>query len=141
MQPGWRSCRSRLGPAVVATLIAQASNPVEPIGTVVVRLTETRTAGSPSAEATPQPDDAPTLTGPAVTVLVEGANVRSGPGTDFPVVGGLYENEQAALLGRNLGGDWVQVELPESVGWIFAPLVETSVPIAELPVVEAPDSR
>ena len=135
---GLEIVQESLGPAVVATLIAEASSPVEPIGTVVVRLTETRTAGSPSAEATPQPDDAPTLTGPAITVLVEGANVRAGPGTDFPVVGGLYENEQAALLARNPGGDWVQVQLPESVGWIFAQLVETSVPIAELPVVEPP---
>ena len=135
---GLEIVQESLGPAVVATLIAQASNPVEPIGTVVVRLTETRTAGSPSAEATPQPDDAPTLTGPAVTVLVEGANVRSGPGTDFPVVGGLYENEQAALLGRNQTGDWLQLQLPESVAWIFAPLVQTTVPIAELPVVDPP---
>ena len=119
-------------------MIAEASKPQESLATVAARLTATRTADSPSAAATPQPDDAPTLTGPAITVLVEGANVRAGPDTDFPVVGGLYENEQAALLGRNLGGDWVQVQLPESVGWIFAPLVETSVPIAELPVVDPP---
>ena len=133
---GLEIVQESLGPAVVATLIAEASSPVEPIGTVVVRLTETRTADSPSAEAAPQPDDAPTLTGPRITVLVEGANVRAGPGTDFPVVGGLYENEQAALLARNPDGDWVQVQLPESVGWIFSSLVETSVPIDELPVVE-----
>jgi hypothetical protein len=133
---GLEIVQESLGPAVVATLIAEASKPVEPIGTVVVRLTQTRTADSPSAAATPQPDTAPAITGPSVTVVVEGANVRSGPGTGFAVVGGLYENEQAALLGRNLGGDWVQVQLPESVGWIFAPLVETSVPIAELPVVD-----
>ena len=135
---GLEIVQESLGPAVVATLIAEASKPVEPIGTVVVRLTQTRTADSPSAAATPQPDTAPAITGPSVTVVVEGANVRAGPSTDFPVVGGLYENEQAALLGRNQSGDWVQVQLPDSVGWIFAPLVQTTVPIAELSVIDPP---
>ena len=135
---GLEIVQESLGPAVVATLIAEASNPVEPIGTVVVRLTETRTADSASAEAAPQPDEAPTFTGPAITVLAEGANVRAGPSTDFPIVGGLYEGERAALLARNAGGDWVQIQLPETVGWIYAPLVETSVPVADLAVVEPP---
>ena len=134
---GLEIVQESLGPAVVATMIADASKPQEPLATVVVRLTATRTADGPSAGGTPEPDDAPTLTGPLVTILVEGANVRAGPGTDFAVVGGLYENEQAALLARNRSGDWVQVQLPESVGWIFAALVETNVPIAELPVVDA----
>ena len=64
--------------------------------------------------------------------------MRAGPGTAFPVVGGLYREEQAALLGRNQAGDWLQVQLPDSRGWIFAPLVETSLPIAELEVVDPP---
>ena len=97
-----------LGPAVVATLIAEASKPQDPITTVVVRLTATTTAAAPE------------ITGPAVTVLVEGANLRAGPGTDFPVVGGLYQNESAPLLGRNQTGDWLQVQLPDGLGWIFA---------------------
>ena len=117
-----------LGPAVVATLIAEASKPQDPIATVVARLTP-----SPSP-----PDTAPEITGPAVTVLVEGANLRAGPGTDFPVVGGLYQNESAALLGRNQTGDWLQIELPDGPAWIFAPLVQTTVPIAELPLIDPP---
>ena len=43
------------------------------------------------------------------------------PATDFPVAGGLYQNEKAALLGRNQNGDWLQVQLPETTAWIFAP--------------------
>ena len=120
-----------LGPAVVATLIAEASKPQDPITTVVVRLTATTTAPPP-------PLPAPEITGPAVTVLVEGANLRAGPGTDFPVVGGLYQNESAPLLGRNQTGDWLQVQLPDGPAWIFAPLVETTLPIAELPLIDPP---
>ncbi len=128
-----------LGPAVVATLIAEASKPQDPISTVVVSLTATSAAASASPRTTPAPTDAaPEITGPAVTVLVEGANLRAGPGTDFPIVGGLYQNEKAALLGRNQSGDWLQLQLPASIAWIFAPLVETNVPIAELPLVDAP---
>ena len=118
-----------LGPAVVATLIAEASKPQAPITTVTVRLTAT---------TTPQPPAAAQITGPAVTVIVEGANLRTGPGTDFPVVAGLYRDEQAALLGRNQTGDWLQIQLPQTTAWIFAPLVQTTVPIADLPLIDPP---
>ena len=135
---GLEVVQESLGPAVVATMIAEASKPQESLATVAARLTATRTVDSPSAAATPQPDTAPAITGPSVTVVVEGANVRSGPGTDFPIVGGLYQNEQAALLGRNQSGDWLQIQLPETTAWIFAPLVQTTVPIADLPLIDPP---
>ncbi len=91
---GLEVVQESLGPAVVATMIAESSKPQESLATVAARLTATRTVDSPSAAATPQPDTAPAITGPSVTVVVEGANVRSGPGTDFPIVGGLYQNER-----------------------------------------------
>ena len=121
-----------IGPAAVATLIAEASRPQEPITTVVARLTP---APPPPL---PRPSPSPEITGPAVTVLVEGANLRTGPGTDFPVVAGLYQDESAALLGRNQTGDWLQIQLPDGPAWIFAPLVQTTVPIAELPLIDPP---
>ena len=135
---GLEVVQESLGPAVVATMIAESSKPQESLATVAARLTATRTVDSPSAAATPQPDTAPAITGPSVTVVVEGANVRSGPGTDFPIVGGLYQNEKAALLGRNQTGDWLQIQLPETTAWIFAPLVQTTVPIADLPLIDPP---
>ncbi len=135
-----------LGPAVVATLIAEASKPQESISAVTVRLTATAAASTASAstgDASPQttpvpPAAAPEITGPAITIIVEGANLRTGPGTDYPVVGGLYQDEKAPLLGRNQNGDWLQVQLPETIAWIFAPLVETTLPIAELPFIDPP---
>ena len=122
-----------LGPAVVATLIAEASKPQDPITTVVVRLTPAPPPPHPRRSPSPE------ITGPAVTILVEGANLRAGPGTDFPVVGGLYQNESAPLLGRNQTGDWLQIQLPAMAsGWIFATLVETTLPIADLPLIDPP---
>lgn len=125
-----------LGPAVVATLIAEANKPPDPVGTVVAKLTPTTASTAASTQGTAAPAATPSPTGPLITVVVEGANVRAGPGTEFEVVGGLYQEEQARLLGRSQAGDWLQVELPDSVGWIFAPLVEASVPLDEVPVVE-----
>ena len=132
-----------LGPALVATLIAEASKPQVPISTVVVRLTATTAAtGDASPQTTPAPPAAaPEITGPAITIIVEGANLRTGPGTDFPVVGGLYQDDKAPLLGRNQNGDWLQVQLPETTAWIFAPLVQTTLPIADLPTIEPPPNN
>ncbi|MDE0431207.1 MAG: SH3 domain-containing protein [Caldilineaceae bacterium] len=132
---GLEVVQDSLGPVAVATLIAQASQPQQPLATAAVTPSP---ANGASARTAPQEDAPPSLTGPAVTVVVEGANVRAGPGTDFPVVGLLYANDRAALLGRSQAGDWLHVRLPDSLGWIFAPLVETSLPIADLPVVDPP---
>ena len=134
-----------LGPAIVATLIAEASKPQESISAVTVRLTATAAAastGDASPQTTPAPPAAdPEITGPAITIIVEAANLRTGPGTDFPVVGGLYQNDKAPLLGRNQNGDWLQVQLPETTAWIFAPLVQTTLPIADLPTIDLPPNN
>ena len=130
-----------LGPAIVATLIAQASQPQEPLSAVVARLTPT--ASEPlTPEVTPAVSPAlPPAVPLSLTVIVEGANLRAGPGTDYPVVGGLNRDATAALLGRNESGDWLQIQLPDRPAWIFAPLVETTVPIADLPTVAPPPSN
>ncbi len=128
-----------LGPAVVATLIAQASQPQAPI-TVATPATATPAQTDPSA-ADPAPTAAPQITGPAVTVIVEGANLRAGPGTDYPVVSVLYQDDTAPLLGRNQTADWLQIDLPTGAAWIFAPLVQTSVPIPDLPQIDPPPNN
>ncbi|MCY3897085.1 MAG: SH3 domain-containing protein [Caldilineaceae bacterium] len=132
-----------LGPAVVATLIAQASQPQTPI--VLPAATPTPAAPSDDAQspatAAAAPTAAPEITGPAVTVIVEGANLRAGPGTDYPVVGGLYQDARAPLLGRNQSGDWLQLQLPDGPAWIYAPLVQTTTPIPDLPTIDPPSNN
>ena len=135
---GLEVVQDSLGPVAVATLIAEAGRPQQPLATVAVTPLPAGGAPGPSAATAPEADAPPSSTGPAVTVVVEGANVRAGPGTGFPVVGLLYRNEKAALLGRSQAGDWLHVRLPDSLGWIFAPLVETSLPVNDLPVVDPP---
>ena len=118
-----------LGPAVVATLIAEASKPQTPI---------TLAAASPTPGPPPLTPAVPPAVSPAVTVIVEGANLRAGPGTDYPVVNVLYQDDTAPLLGRNQSGDWLQLDRPTGPAWIFAPLVQTTVPIPDLPLINPP---
>lgn len=73
----------------------------------------------------------PTLTGPAV--VIEQANLRAGPGTDYERMGNAEPGELVTLTGRNAAGDWYQLA---SGAWIAAFLVEGAP--AGLPVVAAP---
>lgn len=86
--------------------------------------------------ATPTPMEG-ALTSPSALAL-NGLNVRSGPGTDYPIITGLAAGEAAAINGQNTGGDWWQVALANgSTGWVYAPLVEVQGSTANVAVVEA----
>lgn len=70
------------------------------------------------------------------------ANLRSGPGTNYPVVGSVSQGQALDVVARNPAGDWLQLG---SNAWIFASLVSgaptglsvaTNIPAP--PVVAAP---
>jgi hypothetical protein len=93
--------------------------------------------------------DIPTVTsspsGPIVTVNPDQdqINVRSGPGTDYPVVGVLVAGQRVPAFGRSAGGDWVQVSYPGvqgGVAWVYSFLVtvEGALPILEPPPTPTP---
>ena len=68
----------------------------------------------------------------------EQINVRSGPSTDYPVVGVLVAGQSMPALGRSVGGDWVQIVYPGvegGVAWVYAYLVSVN---STLSVVEPP---
>jgi uncharacterized protein YgiM (DUF1202 family) len=58
------------------------------------------------------------------------ANLRSGPGTTFNVVGSAPLGTQLTIVGRNADSDWFRLS---DGSWIFAALVDN--PPANLPVV------
>ncbi len=73
---------------------------------------------TPTAAATPLPAN-PFVTGAQLI------NVRSGPGTDYLLLGALDTDENAELIGKNAAGDWWQVRLDDgTVGWVLGQLVE-----------------
>ena len=91
----------------------------------------------------------PTVTGTPsgalakVTMEQDQINVRSGPSTDYPIIGVLIAGQQVPALGRSVGGDWVQIAYPGvegGVAWVYAPLVtlDGSVRVVEPPPTPTP---
>lgn len=76
---------------------------------------------------------APAAPGPATATVLLGANLRSGPSTDFGIVGAAQQGETVTLVGRNADSTWFQTE---AGAWVFAQLLDNAP--ADLPVVETP---
>ncbi len=47
-------------------------------------------------------------------------NVRSGPGTIFPVLGRLSEGQSFPITGKNENGDWWEFDYNGKTGWVIA---------------------
>ena len=80
----------------------------------------------------PEPTPAPTPAAPAASVNA-GANLRSGPSTDYPILGGIPAGQAVTITGISADGTWYQLS---DGSWVFGQLVTN--PPAGLPVVEAP---
>ncbi len=103
----------------------------------------------PPPTATPSPSPEPTATPspspqPAPMIGLDQAattpiNVRSGPGTDYPVLDQLQPGQTAPVTGRNEDNSWWQISLESGVtGWVFGQLVSLTgggegVPVAQVP--------
>lgn len=84
---------------------------------------------------TPPPS---TPTGPvAVVNVARGANVRSGPGTDYKVLGAEPYGTIMPIVGRDAHALWWQVDLPHVPGWVSNSVVDAR-NTANVPVVDAP---
>lgn len=102
---------------------ATDESPTPIIETVVV--TETPAAvqdTADTAEEAPAAADAPVLQAPTaepgqptMTALVD-LNVRTGPGTNYPVVGALRAGTSALIVGRSPSGFWWKIECPPGAG-------------------------
>ncbi len=98
---------------------------------------ETNAAPAPTATLAPLADTGVTAT---VAVTDSRLNVRSGPGTDYRVVGKARPGETFAAAGRNDDSSWVQItggSLDTGRGWVAAEFVQLSAPIEQLPVTSA----
>ncbi|MFZ5911570.1 MAG: CARDB domain-containing protein [Chloroflexota bacterium] len=94
------------------------------------------TEAPPAAEATAQP----TACSPTVTATTN-ANVRSGPGTDYAVVGSLPLGGTAAVAGRNDANTWWYIDFPGGAGghaWIAGSVTTASCLPDVVAVIAAP---
>ena len=62
--------------------------------------------------------------------------MRSGPGTNFDVVGQLGFDEQAPIVGRNAENTWWQILDNGTLGWVidFYVVLEDNVDINRIPI-------
>lgn len=94
-----------------------------PTDTPVPPPTETPIPPTPvPAEPTPVPTDTPAPVA-RMTITNQTANVRSGPGTQYPVIGSVNQGMQFDVTGKNAAGDWFQFCCVNGeVGWMFSQL-------------------
>lgn len=130
------------GPTITSTALPAVVTftPVPPTATNPPIPTATETP-----PATPRPEVTATEEAPAameppesdakVTVLGE-MNIRSGPGTDYEVIGDAVAGEEFAITGKNSEGNWWQLDFRGESGWIFAPYV-IAADAEDVPVVGA----
>jgi PKD repeat protein len=121
------------GPSAQTTFDLSSAQPT-PTGTPTP--TETLVP-IPTLAPTPTPTPGPTV--PTALVKVN-SNIRSGPGTSYPVEGMLLAGQSAEITGVSADGAWWQLSsagMPNGLGWVAASSV-TAQDTQNVPEVVAP---
>jgi hypothetical protein len=92
----------------------------------------TDTLAAPAATDTP-----PQPTGPVLNILVP-ANVRSGPGINYPVVGGVQAGSTQTAVGRDGSAQWYVIDYLGGQGWVSNQVSAYTGDTNALPVIQAP---
>jgi serine/threonine-protein kinase len=134
------STTSTQTPTVALTTVPVPSVTLLPSQTHTLRPTLTRTP-QPSFTSTNLTLKTSTLL-PRVTVNVDAANIRSGPGTNYVILDTVPRGAALDVLGRNQEGNWLVVSVPGSgrVGWIAVSTVTYPFSVAEIAISTAPPS-
>jgi len=73
--------------------------------------------------------------GPTVYTGAGQANLRSGPGTDFAIVGQMQPGESLPIVGSNVDRTWWQVQTAAGPAWVSS-TVALAARVAKVPIVE-----
>lgn len=93
-------------------------------GWVAARYTSVGDA-APTTPADTVEDTPVTEAAPFAVVNAYALNVRSGPGTNFTIVGTVTGGERLPIIGQNADGSWYNVQTVVGEGWIAARYVIT----------------
>jgi uncharacterized protein YgiM (DUF1202 family) len=114
-----------------------------PLGTITTTTTPVPT-DTPAVSPTLSTVDVPSVaasSAPAVTAKVA-LNIRSGPGVNYPAIGGLPAGQSAPITGKSGDGQWWQIVFPGSPsgqGWVSAqPQFSTASNTDKVSAVTAP---
>jgi uncharacterized protein YraI len=92
----------------------------------------TEVIGAPPAN--PPSDDAPPAPGALTATPTVNLNVRSGPGTNYAVIGQAAAFQPVTLEARNAAGSWVLFNTGSQRGWLAAWLTNINGDVFSLPV-------
>lgn len=131
-------CTADKEPAWVKAEFVQTDQPAQKLAAVVPVVGTAK----PTAAAT---EIAPASTTPAITITgvisADLVNLRSGPGTQFEIVGSMTLSQTVQISGKDQTGKWWQVNGPTgraNAAWIISEFVavDKKAPTDKLPVVE-----
>jgi len=92
--------------------------------------------GDVEVENAVEPEQVYTPIEPIAVVVTQGANIRSGPGLNFNVVGSVQGGFEVLVDGQSDDGMWLRTSVNDRVGWIFRELVNMTANLGELPVFD-----
>jgi uncharacterized protein YraI len=93
-------------------------------------------AGGPSRRPTQSP-----VAQPDAVVRVA-ANLRTGPGTSYPVIAAYTPGSAMRVLGQDAARQWVKVQPPDGrVGWFSKQLLAVQIPAGDIPILQPPTPR
>lgn len=92
------------------------------------------------APATVAPIPTATPTGYHLRIKSHFQNVRSGPGTEYDIIGQVIEGAQARILGATADHSWVVIDFRGQWGWVAAYLADTSGDRNSVPIIQPPAS-
>lgn len=95
---------------------------------ILAAIQGTQSEPTPAPAATP----VPTATQPVSPTVTVDANLRSGPGTTFDVLGGTVTGQAINIVGRNADGTWFRLD---NGGWVLGTLVANPPALESVPVV------
>lgn len=105
---------------IVETVVVVATPTPEPA--TEEPIVETAAETDSGSEETAVSADAPVLESapvaedkPSVTTLID-LNVRTGPGTNYTVIGVLKQGQSANIIGKSPNAHWWKIQCPEGVG-------------------------
>lgn len=122
----WKDGKNKLFPVIlllVAGLLLScrpAAAPSTPAGSTEAPPVSTDSAPPPTETSADPSQPAPTSTPVHLEgcVDVRSLRIRSGPGTDYQMVGGLQYGDCVTVLGRNRDASWGQITFKDLSGWV-----------------------
>ena len=128
--------------AVSASLPPPASTPVARLQPAApTARAEPTVKAEPTVEAEPTVGLTATegTSQPRAVVTNDTLNIRSGPGTGYPIVGTLKRGDEVTVTGRNKAGTWLAITTEGGLeGWVYADYTSMEPAVESLPVAQAP---